>query len=154
MTSKYANWNYAEPQYPHLMSGRTLQAIRIFVCLLPSVILLVMAVTLLPVTNQIFFFTQYGNQFVIFSSAASLYLARSKNHPALAKWTAIVTQLALPMQLVVTLVYWLALHHHVLAALDKMPVGPTRTGSYILMVFIHFWPFVSISANVFLSRFE
>ena len=84
-----------------------------------------MALVLVPLSNQIFLFTQYANHFVIFSSAASIYLGRygTKGHPSLVKWTAITTQIALPAQIMVTIVYWAALHKHVLKGREDFPEG-------------------------------
>jgi len=66
-----------------------------------------------PLTSQLYFFTQIGNNMVWVSSALSFYLGSrtdSKVSFSMLKATAVITELALVMQLLITIVYWIALH--------------------------------------------
>ena len=83
------------------------------------------------------------------SSALSFYLGMNENKASFSTFKAavVVTELVQVIQLIITIVYWIALHEHMLQM-----IAPLNSALlYHLLVHIHWFPLTAITMCVFLS---
>jgi hypothetical protein len=94
-------------------------------------------------------FTRWGAMAVQIQLILSIYIGslKTKPSPKLLKFTAILTEMCLPSQLLIVGVYWTLLHDFVMHSIAPL----NDPWVEFLFVYVHLWPGVAIFLNVVFS---
>lgn len=129
--------------HDNLLSFKGVQVLR---CLLSlsCYILTILSLLKFPLSSQIYYFTNIGNNLVWISGALQFLLGGEigKSNFGLFKTTVALSEFALTFQILITVVYWTLLHQWIVGLVYKDPSNPDME-LYWLMVFIHSWPLVA-----------
>ncbi|TNV77689.1 hypothetical protein FGO68_gene4394 [Halteria grandinella] len=136
-------WDFTVSDHDTLLSLKGVQVLR---CLLSlsCYILTILSLLKFPVSSQIYYFTNIGNNLVWISGALQFLLGgeKGKSNFGLFKTTVALSEFAMTFQIIITVVYWTLLHSWIVGLAYKDPSNPDLE-LYWLMVFIHSWPLVA-----------
>jgi hypothetical protein len=113
------SWDFSKPDFG---SSPTMLTLSRLIALSTSFAMLIVGLQTFLLSSQFYYFTQIGNHLVWVSSLLQLYLGYHRNSVSnrLFKVTVIFTEYAFTFQIVVTLVYWAALHTYMLERINAI----------------------------------
>lgn len=132
-----------------MLSFESVQILR-FILAVSCFLITSWSVSLYPLSSQIYFFTNIGNNMVALSALLSFMLGNGKpeRNPRLHKYASILTEYSFPVQILITAVYWPVLH-------KSMTTVAEQNGSksmYWLFCISHSWPLVASFLHVLFTK--
>lgn len=144
-----ATWDFSVSQYPSILSYDSLQTLR-FLLALSCFLITSWSVSLYPLSSQIYFFTNIGNNLVALSALLAFMLGNGKpqRNPRLHKYASILTEYSLPVEILITAVYWPVLHKGMVAHAESM----NSESMYWLFCISHSWPLIASFLHVLFTK--
>ncbi|TNV77446.1 hypothetical protein FGO68_gene14940 [Halteria grandinella] len=132
----------------HKFSPQAVQAIRL-IMFVTTFSLFLFALYIFKWTSQLYFFTQIGNNICWLSAGLQFYQGMRNNQAPFFKLTCVLTQYAFTFQIIITVVYWIALHAHMKQMIENVD---NKELIYWFMVLVHSWPLVSSTSLTLLTK--
>lgn len=147
------NFDFYNPDNPHIMNHHTLQKIR-FVLALGPLTITVVALSLLPWMAHLWYLTWWGNHLSAISILLCILAGRKANQSnlTLQKAAAVFFMLALVTEFIVVLVYWTVLWRKDFASVVKLPNPNLHTYLWYHKILIHTVPFTCVLINAIMTR--